>query len=349
MFGTGRQIEPLKTRVHTILSLRRAAAGILRPICKPGAFMTTPQSILFSSDLDDPVAWNAAVQALRPDVTVTDWQDARDPESFRFALLWKPPPQGLSAFTNLLAIQSLGAGVNQLDLSTLPDLPLARLTDPSLTGSMVDYGVAAAMRYFRQLDRYERDSRDRRWDYRQAPLKRDFTIGVMGIGVIGGAAARTFAQLGFPVRGWSRTPREIEGVSTFSGPEGLQPFLSGCNLVLNVLALTEETRGIINRDTLAMMPRGSFVVNIGRGAHVVEDDLADMLDSGHISGATLDVVQSEPLAPEHRLNGRTDVLITPHCAGGIDPVTAAPAVLENMDRALTGRPLLNVVDRTRGY
>lgn len=307
------------------------------------------QAILFCSDLDDPVAWHAAVQALRPDLSVIDWKDADDPERFEFALLWKPPPQGLGAFTRLRAIQSLGAGVNQLDLSTLPDLPLARLTDPSLTDTMTDYAVAATYRYFRSFDRYERNSRARRWDYVFAPSKADFPVGVMGTGVIGGNAARTLAALGFPVRGWSRSPRTIPGVESFSGPEGLIPFLEGCRLIVNVLALTEETRDIINRQTLSAMPKGSYVVNIGRGAHVVEEDLVAMLDSGHIAGATLDVVQTEPLPEDHPLNGRDDVLITPHCAGGIDPRTAAAAVIENMERALSGRPLLNAVDRARGY
>lgn len=305
--------------------------------------------ILFSSNLDRLDVWNDALRRLRPDVELVEASAATDPNLFEFALIWKPPPQGLRAFPNLKAIQSLGAGVNQLDLADLPDIPLARLIDANLTGSMVDYAVAAVYRHFRSFDAFERDSAARAWTFVQPEPKSAWPIGVMGLGEIGEAIARAIAANGFPVRGWARSKRDIPGVETFAGPDERDAFLGGARILLNVLALTTETTGILNRATLGALPRGAFLINIGRGGHVVETDLAALLDDGHIAGATLDVLSAEPPAQDHPLMGRPNVLVTPHVAGISNPETALVVVLENFDRALAGRPLLHEVDRARGY
>lgn len=307
------------------------------------------QKILFSSNLDRLDVWNDALRRLRPDVTLVEAGGAEEPDVFEFALIWKPPPQGLRAFPKLKAIQSLGAGVNQLDLAALPDIPLARLIDADLTASMVDYAIAAVYRHFRSLDAFERDSANRAWAFAQPEPKSAWPVGVMGLGEIGEAIARTLADLGFPVRGWARSARDIPGVRTFAGPEQRAAFLGGARVLLNVLALTPETTGILNAETLGALPRGAILINIGRGGHVVEADLAVLLDDGHISAATLDVLSEEPPAADHPLMGRRNVLVTPHVAGISNPDTALKVVLENFDRALSGRPLLHEVDRARGY
>lgn len=305
--------------------------------------------ILFSSDLDDPVAWARAVKARRPDIEVVNWPDAGDPTEFEFALLWKPPPGGLAPYSRLKAIQTLGAGINQLDLAALPPVPLARMIDPGLTETMVDYAVAAVYRHFRGFDRFERLARAREWRFLPGPSKRDFPIGVMGVGVLGGAVARRLAELGFPVSGWSRSPRRIEGVACHAGPEGLAPFLAASRVLICVLSLTEETAGILNRDTLSALPHGSYLVNMGRGGHLVEADLVALIREGRIAGATLDVFVEEPLPRDHPFYDLPEILITPHVAGSISPETAAPTVIENFERARAGHPLLNAVDPARGY
>lgn len=306
--------------------------------------------ILFSSDLDDPVAWAKAVSARRPDIAVVDWPDAGDPAEYEFALLWKPPPGGLGRFTNLRAIQTLGAGINQLDLASLPPgLPLARMIDPNLTETMVDYAVAAVYRHFRGFDAFERLARAREWRFRPAPAKADFPVGVMGIGVLGSAVAERLAGLGFPVSGWSRSPRSLPSVTCFAGPDELPAFLAASRALVCVLSLTAETTGILNRETLGALPRGSYVVNMGRGGHLVEADLVDLIRAGQIAGATLDVFSQEPLPADHPFYDLPEVLITPHTAGAISPETAAPTVIENFERARAGRPLLNQVDPARGY
>lgn len=307
------------------------------------------RKILFSSDIDDPVAWGKAVRALRPDLDIVNWPDAADPAEFEFALLWKPPPGGLGAFTNLKGIQTLGAGINQLDLSALPPVPLARMIDPSLTESMVDYAVAAVYRHFRGLDRFERNTRARHWQHEEPPHKADFPVGVLGLGVLGGAVAARLRAVGFPVTGWSRTARAVEGVEVYAGDDGLPAFLGSARAFVCVLALTPQTAGILNKETLGAMPAGSYVVNIGRGGHVVEPDLAALVRSGHIAGATLDVFAQEPLPADHPFYELPQILVTPHVAGGISPRTAAPTLIENYERALAGKPLLNMVDPARGY
>jgi glyoxylate/hydroxypyruvate reductase A len=305
--------------------------------------------ILFSSNLDRLPQWQEAFRQLRDDVMLVDWSSSEDPDAFEFALIWKPPPGGLHRYTRLKAIQSLGAGVNQLDVAALPNVPLARLIDPALTESMTDYAIAAVFRHYRTFDAFERDTRERAWRYAPPEPKGAWTVGVMGLGVIGGAIAKALHALGFPVRGWARTRASIDGVDSFAGREELDAFLGGARILINVLALTPETEGVLDRAAMSRLPAGAFVVNIGRGGHLAEPDLVALLDEGHIAGATLDVLSEEPPALDNPLLGNPRVLITPHVAGVSNPETAARVVLENFDRALSGRPLMNEVDRTRGY
>lgn len=305
--------------------------------------------ILFSSDLDRIGEWNATLGALRPGFELVEAGGEEDPDVFEFALIWKPPAGGLKRYPNLKAIQSLGAGVNQLDLAALPDVPLARLVDANLTSSMVDYAQAAVLRHFRSFDVHERDSREGAWRFLQPTSKAEWPVGVLGLGEIGAAVARGVAGLGFPVRGWARSKRAIDGVETFAGSEALEAFLAGSRILINVLPLTPDTTGFLSAATLGALPRGAHLVNIGRGGHLVEADLVRLLDEGHVAGATLDVLSQEPPPAGHPLMGHPKVLVTPHVAGISSPQTALKVVLENYDRALAGRPLLHQVDRARGY
>lgn len=308
------------------------------------------RTIVFSSDLDDPRAWAEAVMSRRPDLVMTDWREIEDPAAVEFALVWKPPPGGLGRYPNLKGIQSLGAGINQLNLAELPaGVPLARLVDPSLTETMVDYAVAAIYRHFRGFDRHERQTRARIWAYAAPPSKGDFPVGVMGLGVLGSAIARQLRDLGFPVTGWSRRHHDVEGVKSFAGTGELPDFLASCALVINVLALTPETAGILCAGAFDLMRKGAYVVNIGRGGHLVEPELIAAIEVGRIAGATLDVFAEEPLPADSPIYRRPEILVTPHVAGGIAPSVAAPAVIENCDRALRGETMINAVDLARGY
>ena len=287
---------------------------------------------------------------LLPDLECRLSTEVRDPASIDIALIWKPPPH-FELYTHLKAILSLGAGIDQLDLGSLPaGVPIARLKDPDLTNMMRIYCQLAVLRYHRGFDRYEQLSRaGGAWLFEQPRPTRSSKVGVLGLGELGGAVARDLVALGFTVGGWSRGPKEIQGVECFSGRDRLFDMAVRCDILVNLLPLTSETEGILNRRLFEAMPKGSRIINVGRGRHLVEDDLVLALESGQIGGATLDVFRQEPLPADHPFWRNPHVLITPHVATSANPETAAPQVIENIHRALRGQRLINQVDLDRGY
>ena len=307
-------------------------------------------TVMFHSTLDDPAEWVPRLQALLPDEDIRIWPDIGDPASVEVAVVWIPPEEGLVSFTGLKAVQSLGAGINQLGMHAFPPgVRVGRLVDSGLTGMMTEYALLAALRYARNIDVHERAQRASTWDYVMPVGVRAFTVGVMGLGVIGAATALRLAANGFPVRGWARSAKTLDGVECFSGTAGLAEFLGGTRVLINLLPLTAQTENILDAKLFAMLPKGAYVVNIGRGAHLVDADLLAALDSGHLAGATLDVFRPEPLPPEHPFWQHPLILMTPHVAGTGDPDSAAQVVAENIRRAKQGEALLNEVDRARGY
>ncbi len=308
-------------------------------------------ALLFLSDSDDPVAWHAALAKRLPGLDMRVWPDTGAAADIDAALVWNHPPGALKAFPRLRAILSLGAGVNHiLDDPGLPaDIPIARIVDPGLATGMAEYATLAVLRYHRNFDVYERQQGEQRWRRLPIPVTTARRVGILGLGEIGSACARMIAGLGFPVAGWSRTPKSLPGIAGYAGPDGLTPFLARSEILVCVLPLTAATRGIINRTTIARLPRGAFLVNIARGAHVVDEDLIAALDSGQLAGATLDVFAHEPLPRGHPFWSHPKVTVTPHIASITNPETAADGVAENLRRLADGRPLLNLADRARGY
>jgi len=307
-------------------------------------------AVLFCSNLDDPEEWRPPMTKLMPDLELRVFPNFGNADEIDVAMVWRPPAEGLGQFKNLKAILSLGAGVDQLDLSKLPaGVPVARLVDDVLTTAMAEYCLLAALRYHRRVDLYERNSRLKKWEYHIPRPAAQRTVGILGLGVLGGATAEKLKMNGFKVVGWSRSPKQIAGVESFSGADGIYTMAAKAEIVINLLPLTPDTRGILNKKLFDAMQPGSYLVNVGRGGHLTEEDLIPALDSGKLAGATLDVFQKEPLAQEHPFWGRPDILVTPHCAstGGAD--TAAPQVVENIRRARAGKPLMNQVDRAKGY
>ncbi|MCK6453488.1 MAG: glyoxylate/hydroxypyruvate reductase A [Alphaproteobacteria bacterium] len=307
-------------------------------------------AVLFCSNLDDPEEWRPPMTRLMPDLELRVYPDFGKAEDIDVAMVWRPPAEGLGQFKSLKAILSLGAGVDQLDLTKLPPgVPVARLVDDVLTTAMAEYCLLAALRYHRRLDVYERNSRLKKWEYHIPRPASQRTVGVLGIGVLGGATAAKLKANGFKVCGWSRSPKSIAGVECFSGTDGIYKMAAKSEIVICLLPLTSETRGILDKKLFDAMPQGSYLVNVGRGGHLNEDDLLPALDSGRLGGATLDVFQKEPLPQEHRFWNHPQILITPHVASTGGAETAAPQVVENIRRARAGKPLLNQVDRTKGY
>jgi glyoxylate/hydroxypyruvate reductase A len=306
---------------------------------------------LFSSRLDDPVAWSKALQAEMPELDVRVSPQIGDPADIETALVWKAPPGELAALPNLKLITNLGAGVDPIlaDATIPPHLPVARLGDEVMARMMAQFVTMCVLRHYRDLGRYASQQRDRSWRYELPRASHEVPVGIMGIGLLGGAAARMLAGIGFPVAGWGRAPRAIEGVETFHGASGLAPFLARTEILVCLLPLTSETRHIVNRDVLYRLPRGAKLVNCGRGGTVDEAALLTALEDGQIAEATLDVFETEPLPATHPFWQMDQVLVLPHIASIAVPEIAARDVVENIRRLRAGQALLNIVDRARGY
>lgn len=307
-------------------------------------------ALLFLSPDDPAEAWREALVARMPDLDVRIWPDIGDPAEIDVALIWRPPPGELARYPNLRAILSLGAGIDALLTdTTLPDLPLARMVDPSLTRTMTEYVQLAVLRHHREFDRFERDQRAGHWGYAFPPQAADRRVGIMGLGELGQAAAHCLSAHGFPVAGWARTAKNLPGIESYAGQSELGTFLGRADVLVCLLPLTPETAGILNAALFAGLPKGGSVINVARGGHVVDADLIAALDSGHLAGATLDVFDEEPLPANNSLWRHPKILITPHVASYCLPSTAADGVVENIRRVQRGQPLLHQVDRRRGY
>jgi len=310
-----------------------------------------PGALLFSSRLDDPVAWSAALKAAMPELDVRVSPELGDPADIETALVWKAPPGELASLPNLRLITNLGAGVDPIlaDATIPPHIPVARLGDEVMARMMAQFVTFAVLRHYRGIARYERQQRERRWEYELPRASYDCPVGVMGIGMLGGAAARMLASIGFPVAGWSRSPRAIDGIETFHGAAELSAFLARTEILVVLLPLTSETRHIVDRDALYRLPRGAKLINCGRGGTVDEAALLAALEDGQIAEATIDVFETEPLPATHKFWGMDQVLVVPHIGSIAVPEIAARDVVENIRRLRAGESLLNIVDRARGY
>lgn len=307
-------------------------------------------ALLFYSNEDDPVAWGGELRKRLPDLDFRVWPETGDPAAIDSALVWLPPPGMLASLPNLRAIFSLGAGIDGfLRDPSLPDHPLCRMIDPALTTSMTEFVLTTALWYHRRLDLFAAEQAAGQWNQVLARPAAETRVGVMGLGVLGTAAAEGLRRHGFTVRGWSRQARPIEGVATFSGAEGLDAFLGETDILVCLLPLTPETENILDAGLFAKLPSGARLLQVGRGRHLVDEDLLAALDSGQIAHASLDVFRREPLPHEHPFWKHPKVRMTPHIASYSLPSSGADIVAENLRRLADGRPLLHVVDRRKGY
>jgi len=307
--------------------------------------------IYFYSRLDPAATWRDAIAAaLGDDFDFIVGPECSAPEDVDIGLMYSLPPDGLRAFRNLRAVLSLSAGVDRFDRTRMPPgVPLARSLDSSLAQHMVAYAKAAVYRYHRRFHRYEKATRESTWRFELPRLTRNSVVGVLGLGELGRAVAQSLAADGFEVHGWSRSPCDVPGVQTCSGATGLHQMAGAVDMLINLLPLTPETEGILSHELFARLRSGAFLINMGRGGHLVEADLLAALAQGRIEAATLDVTAVEPLPVGHPFWAHPGILITPHVAGIVTPATAAPQIAENVRRAMRGVPLLSQVDFERGY
>jgi len=308
-------------------------------------------AVLFRTENDNPEEWRAALTKRLPDLDFRVYPEIGDPTEIGFALVWKVPDGAYEGMTNLKAICSLGQGVDHIfDEPNLPDgTQILRIVDPWMGRAMAEWVLLQVLRFHRQGIEYEQFQREGRWVKLPAPETSTRRVGILGLGALGAEAATTIKALGFDVAGWSRTRKEIDGVTSYAGEAEFDAFLNRTDILCCLLPLTPETTDLINAETLAKLPKGAFVVNSGRGAQLVEEDLLAALDSGHIAGAALDVFRTEPLPEGHPFWAHPKVQVWPHVSAQTNAESGADQVAENIRRVFAGETPMNTVSRERRY
>ncbi len=299
----------------------------------------------------DPAPWIQALTRLDPDLDIRVWPEDHPRQEIELALTWAHPPGVLKGYPNLGCISSMGAGVDHLlsDPNLPNQVPIVRLVDQKLVSEMEDYLTLAVLSHYRQFDYYQTFQAQKTWQPLKAREKNKSPMGIMGMGQLGKAVGKRLLNLGFPVYGWRNSSGDIPGITTFYGMDQLTDFLAQARILICLLPLTNQTRHILNLDTFSKLPRDAYLINVGRGGHLREADLIPALDKGLLSGACLDVFESEPMGPDHPFWIHPKIRITPHISSQTSPSSVATQVLENLNRLRTGQNLLHPVNLKKGY
>lgn len=292
--------------------------------------------------------WLAGLRAALPQARVELWVPGAAPADY--AVVWAPPQQFLNEQPQLRALFNIGAGVDALLKLDIPaHTQVVRLDDAGMSVQMAEYVCHALIRHFREFDGYEADVAQGKWSYRKPRHRADWPVGVMGLGVLGQRVARAVAQFEFPVMGWSRTARQVEGVRCFAGQAQLSEFLAASKVLVCLLPLTPDTIGIMRRETLAKVQPGGYVINVARGAHLVDEDLIALINEGHLAGATLDVFRQEPLPADHPFWQHPKICVTPHTSARTLRDESIAQIAGKIQALQRGEPVTGVVDGKRGY
>jgi glyoxylate/hydroxypyruvate reductase A len=295
--------------------------------------------------------WMRNFSEALPKAELVVWREGDRSAQCDYAVLWSPPAALIDQLSEVKAIFLMGAGVDAILKfgDALPDAPIIRLGDAGMAVQMAEYVAHAVLRYFRRFDDYEKQARRGIW----APLpqydKKDFSVGVLGMGVLGTRVLQALGHFGFPLRGWSRTHKELDGVTSFSGMDSLDEFLAGTRVLVCMLPLTPETTNLLDRGRLSMLPKGAYLINVARGAHVAEPDLLTLIRSDHLAGATLDVFRNEPLPAPHPFWEEPRITMTPHISALTVREDSVRQIAAKIEALENDEPVADVVDRTRGY
>lgn len=309
--------------------------------------MSSLRITYYSADMDA-ASWIPGLQAALPSATVTLWEPGAPQADY--AVVWKPPQQMLDEQAGLKAIFNTGAGVDALMQLRLPaGVPVIRLDDAGMSVQMAEYVSHAVIRHFRELDGYESDMAMGKWSFRKPRSRVDCPVGVLGLGVLGERVAKAVAQFDFPVNGWSLSPKSIPGVQSFHGAAQLDAFLAASRIVVCLLPLTPDTENILNAQRLAQIRPGGYIINVARGAHVVDADLLAAIDGGHLAGATLDVFRVEPLPQGHPFWNHPKITITPHTSARTLRSESIAQIARKIAALQNGQTVAGRVDAARGY
>ncbi len=312
-------------------------------------------NIIYYHPFFDARIWLEGMRKRLPQAQIREWTPGDDGPA-DYAMVWLPPYEMLATRQNLRGVFALGAGVDAIlaqekaHPGTLPaGVPLVRLEDTGMALQMEEYAAAAVMRYFRRFDEYEQQQRQGIWRYLPPHARENFVVGVAGAGVLGGKVAQRLASFGLRVRCWSRSEKHFDGVESFHGQAQFAAFLKGTQVIVNLLPNTPETAGILNKSVFSQLNHGAYIINLARGAHLLEDDLLEALNSGQVAAAMLDVFAKEPLAQDHPFWTHPRVTVTPHIAAFTLPEEAMDYVAENIKTIEAGNMPTGMVDIRRGY
>jgi glyoxylate/hydroxypyruvate reductase A len=311
--------------------------------------------ILFYMPHADAAAWLHDFARALPEADLREWQPG-DTAPADFAVVWRPPHEMLAGRDDLRAIFNLGAGVDAILAleherpGTLPrNARLIRLEDTGMGPQMAEYVTHAVLRYLRRFDEYQTLQNERRWHVLDPHPRDTFTVGVLGLGVLGAQVAQAVAAFGMPVRGYSRGARQIDGITTFAGAAQFDAFLDGVKVLVNLLPHTPDTRDVLNARTFSKLAHGAYLINVARGGHLVEADLLDALASGQLTAATLDVFREEPLPADHPFWQAPRITITPHVSALTLREESVEQVARKIEALMRGESVGGVVSLERGY
>ena len=311
--------------------------------------------IIFYTPQSDAASWLHDFARALPEAELREWQPG-DTAPADFAVVWRPPREIFARREGLRAVFNLGAGVDAIlalereHPGTLSrDTQLVRLEDTGMAPQMAEYVTHAVLRYMRRFDEYETLQAERRWKVLDPHPRDTFTVGVLGLGVLGTYVARALVPFGMPVRGYSRSARQIEGVTTYAGEAQFESFLSGVKVLVNLLPHTPDTHDMLNRRVFSKLARGAYLINVARGAQLVEQDLLDALANGQIAAAALDVFREEPLPLDHRFWQEPRITITPHSSAQTLREESVVQVAQKILALSRGEAVSGVVDIKRGY
>lgn len=308
-------------------------------------------TLLIVSPGRETTSWVKAIRAVDPEIPVLVYPESVENDEVSFVLSWKHPKGILKQYPNLKAISSMGAGVDFLfdDVEIPTHIPIARIVDPELSKTMFEFVLAMIMNHLRGLTTYKQQQIEGAWNPKLYKRIQDVRVGIMGVGEIGRYVAAQLKQLGFGVHGWAQSAKPNCSIKVYTGTKELDAFLNVTDILVCLLPATKQTKGLLNKQNLAKLPEGASLINVARGSILVEEDLLELLNSGHLSRASLDVFSQEPLPKEHPFWTQSKLDITPHVASITNPKTVAGQIVENYHHAMHGEALLHAVSREKGY